>query len=88
MTLTEKRHQTEEQQRNNVKGHINSRNKSIEMVKIFVIDKERKSIIEEEFQQQMNKINKNIRNIEVTKEPTGTNGNVAILTIAKTETAE
>ena len=36
----------------------------------------------------MNKINKNMRNIEITKEPTGTNENVAILTIGKTETAE
>ena len=36
----------------------------------------------------MNKINKNIRNIEITKELTGTNGNVVILTIAKTETTE
>ena len=44
--------------------------------------------MEEEFQKQANKINKNIRNIEITKEPTGTNGNVAILTIAKTETVE
>ena len=34
--------------------------------------------MEEEFQKQANKINKNIRNIEITKEPTGTNGNVAI----------
>ena len=36
----------------------------------------------------MNVINKNIRNIEIRKKPAGTNGNVAILTIAKTETAE
>ena len=44
--------------------------------------------MEEEFQQQVNKINKNIRNIEIKKEPTGTNGNVAILTIANTETVQ
>ena len=88
MTMTELRLQTEEQQRNNVKDNISNRNESIEMVKIVVIDKEKKSIMEGEFQQQMNKINKNIRNIEITKEPTGTNGNVAILTIAKTETVE
>ena len=88
MTMTELRHQTEEQDRNNVKGHINNRNESIEVVKIVLIDKEKKSIIEEEFQQQMNKINKNIRNIEMTKKATGANGNAAILTIAKTETAE
>ena len=88
MTMTELRLQTEEQQRNNVKDNISNRNESIEMVKIVVIDKEKKSIMEGEFQQQMNKINKNIRNIEITKEPTGTNGNVAILTIAKTETVQ
>ena len=88
MTVTELRHKTEEQERHNVKDHINNRNESIEVVKIVVIDKEKKSIIEEEFQQQMNKINKNIRNIEIIKEPTGTNGNVAILTIAKTEAVE
>ena len=58
------------------------------MVKIVVINKEKKSIIEEEFQQQVNEINKNIRGIEMTKGPRGTNGNVAILTIAKTETVE
>ena len=86
--MTELRHQTEEQERNNVKDHINNRNKSIEVVKILVINKEKKSIIEEEFQQQVNEINKNIRNIEMTKGPTRTNGNVAILTIAKTETVE
>ena len=45
-------------------------------------------MIEEEFQQAMNKINKNIRNIEIRKEPAETNGNVAILTTTKTETAE
>ena len=84
MIMTELRHQTEEHQRNNVKDNINNRNESTEMVKIVVIDKEKKSIMEEEFQQQMNKIDKNIRNIEITKEPTRTNGNVAILTIAKT----
>ena len=44
--------------------------------------------MEEEFQKQANKINKNIRNIEITKEPTGTNGNVAFLTVAKTETLD
>ena len=84
MIMTELRHQTEEHQRNNVKDNINNRNESTEMVNIVVIDKEKKSIMEEEFQQQMNKIDKNIRNIEITKEPTRTNGNVAILTIAKT----
>ena len=88
MTMTELRHQTKEQERTNVKDHINNRNESIEVVKIIVIDKEKKSIMEEEFQQQMNKINKIIRSIEIIKEPTGTNGNVAILTIAKTETVE
>ena len=77
MTMAELENQTEEHQRNNVKDDINSRNESIEMVKIVAIDKEKKSVMEEEFQQQMNKINKNIRNIEITKEPTGTNGNVA-----------
>ena len=86
--MTELRHQTEEHHRNNVKDNINNRNESIEMVKIVATDKGKKSVMEEEFQQQMNKINKNIRNIEITKEPTGTNGNVAILTIAKTETVE
>ena len=55
---------------------------------MVVIDKEKKSIIEEEFQQQMSKISKNIKNIEIRKEPARTNGNVAILTIAETETAE
>ena len=53
------------------------------MVKIVVIDKEKKSIVEEEFQQQMNKINKNIRNIEIRKEPAGTNRNVATLNHCK-----
>ena len=67
MTMTELSHQTEEQERNNVKDHINNRNESIEVVKIVVIDKEKKSIMKEEFQQQMNKINKNIRNIEIIK---------------------
>ena len=36
MTMTELRHQTEEQQKNNVKYHINE---SIEVVKIVVIDR-------------------------------------------------
>ena len=67
---------------------MNNRNESIEVVKIIVTDKEKKTIIEEKFLQQMSKINKNVRNIEIRKESAGTNGNVAILTIAKTETAE
>ena len=76
--MTELGNQTEEHQRNHVKDNINSRNESIEMLKIVAIDKEKKSVMEEEFQQQMNKINKNIRNIEITKGPMGTSGNVAI----------
>ena len=96
MTWTKLRYQTEEQERNDVKHHINNRNETIEVVKIVVTDKEEKSIIEQDLQQQVNKINKNIRNIrtkeptreQITKEPTWKNGNVAILTIAKIETAE
>ena len=61
MTMTELRHETEEQERNNVKDHINNRNESIEVVQIAAIDKEKKAIIRKEFQQHMNKINKNIR---------------------------
>ena len=61
MTMTELRHQTKEQEISNVKDHINNRNESIEVVKIILIDKEKKSIMEEEFQQQMKKINKIIR---------------------------
>ena len=57
------------------------------MVKIVENDKEKKSIIEKQFQQPINKVNKNIRNIEIRKEPEGTNGNVAILTIGNTGTA-
>ena len=61
MTMTELRHQTKEQEISNVKDHISNRNESIEVVKIILIDKEKKSIMEEEFQQQMKKINKIIR---------------------------
>ena len=78
MRMIELRRQTEERKRNDVKDHINNRNESIEVVKIVVTDEEKKSIMEEEFQQQMNKINKNVRNLEITKEPTRTNVNIAI----------